>query len=364
MSSGFDRQSLVVDLDCDSFDFDSRILFGPSVFGRPELRRFTHECVHLWQQLGSGYLANLARDRWSDLNTFEKTGEMPPVRKSRFGDVDPQTGFSVQQLSEALCRFWDVHIFGPADLLGEPYAGELLIKKRDLPRESAWVTDGLPPEVVDRLRHLRAYSGEQYDRWMLGEDDYAEPYRRVLQAGGSYWAASVFPIVGYYSLQTRNPCRAFMASLYGLRDLRLPKAGYIHDTWREIFARVALTCAKAALKSGGSMLTPGAQVIRAMPGHRVYRHYSQLLAMAQQYWSLDMRLALPGDPEFRFQLTTFCLPALIRFHDGQGEPDAVAAKMARATGVLDVLPQPGLATEAADISRRFRRMDLARLRGR
>ena len=365
MPREFDRVSLLIDLDVDHFDFDHRFLWGPAVFDRPELRFFLHECVHLWQLLGSGYLANLAGDRWHALLEFEATGKIR-TPDSRFITVDPEAGFSPRDLSEALCRFWDVHIVGPPELLGEPYPGprlepDLVLTASSLDR----VAEGLSADAWERLANQRAYSSDQYDRWMLREDRYAEPYRLMLTAGGSRWAASLFPIVGYFALQARDPCRVFVRSLERLNDLQIPERRYITDTWRSIFPTVANSCGAATFESTGMFLTPAAPVVRALAsrGHPVYGHYLGLLAMANEYWATDVRLALPGDPEFRQQLATFFLPPVVRFHDGRWTPDSPAAKLGRASNVRGVLPQPDLADESTAIRHRYQAMGKAGLCG-
>lgn len=360
MAQQLDRVSLSVELRGDYFEFDSRYLLGVQPFNEPQLRYYIHECVHLWQLLGSGYLSNLSRSRWKALKRWEATGELPKP-SDHFTRVDSATGFSAWQLSEALCRFWDVHISGPPDLLGQRYAGEE-VHDSNFPPD--WLTRGLTPEVIESIRAQRSYSGAQYDEWMLREDSYAEPYRKLRQRGGSRWAAALFPIVGYFALQTPKPATAFTGSLDLLADYRLPEdCKYIHDTWRAIFPDVANACGQAAFTYTSTMLTPGANVIAAMAqeGHLVYRHYLSLLAMANEMWATDARLALPGDPEFRLQLSVFFLPPLVKFHNGRWATDTVAAKVGLLANVPDLIRQPKLAEESQAIDTRLKAMGVAAL---
>ena len=364
MEHHLDRVSLSVGLGGEYFEFDYRYFLGIQPFSKPELRYFIHECIHMWQLLGSGYLVNLARNRWLALRHWEATGQLPEADQ-RFTALEPSAGFSAWQLSEALCRFWDVHISGPPDLLDKPYAGGPIHEAVDVPPD--WLTEGLSPEVIDKVRKQQSYTSVQFDEWMLQEDNYAEPYRRLLKLGGSKWAASLFPIVGHFALQTRNPPRSFIRALNLLTKLPLPATDkYISDTWRSIFASVANTCAKAAFLDGFNSLTPGADVIKVMAkeGHPVYGHYLALLAMANDVdCPIDLVLALPGDPELRARLAAFFLPPVVTFDDGRWTPNAPAVKMAglaETMGFSDAPPglleQPQLADTADDLYRRHMAM--------
>lgn len=359
-----DRVSLSIGLGGDCFAFDHRYLLGTQPFRKPELRQYVHECLHLWQVLGSGYLSNVARDKWLALQRWEATGELP-APSGRLTAVDPAVGFSARDLSEALCRFWDVHVSGPPDLLGEPYAGDPVHDVAEVPAD--WLTEGLDPEVVERVREQRSYSGAQLDAWMLREDGYAEPYRRVLASAGSKRAAALFPIVGYFALQTPNPPRAFAGSLDLLATYPLPAASRsIHDIWRTVFGDVADACARAAFTTTGTVLTPGAPVLAAMTreGHVVYRHYASLLSMMGEVGPTDPWLALPGDPETRLRLAVFLVPPVVTFHDGRWAPTSPGAKLGLAGGAPGVLPQPELADASQGLYARQKAMGRAALLAR
>lgn len=367
---GLDRVSLAVRLDSEIFPYDSRFLLGIQPFDKPVLRRYVHECVHLWQLLGSGYLTNMARTDWIALRRWEETGELTH-RSNAFTRVDEVAKFSAWQLSEGLCRYWDVHISGPPELLEEPYAGSP-IHSTELPD---WMIDGLSADVIERLKSQRSYSGEQFDSWMLQEDAYAEPYRQALGVLGSKRAASLFPIVGHFALQTPAPARVYSSALQVLQNYPLPADHhFIDDIWRAVFTDVANACGKASFQVTSSLLTPGATVLKtlAQEGQPIYAHYFELMKFAQRNYKspLDVMLGLPGDPTIRQELSTLFIPPVVLFKDGRWAEDPVAVKVAGIMphttsldygGMPGLLRQPQLGDTSKDLLARADAMKLAAL---
>ena len=229
---GLDRASLAISLDADRFPFDPRYLWGPAPFGIPVLRQFTHEVVHFWSMLGSAYLANIALADWRALSagTFVE----PEGAAASFTRQVPEVGFSPWQLHEAVCRYWDIHIVGPELLLGEP--GPAGAVGQELPD---WIIEGLEPEVVERLRATTPYTDEQFDRWMALEDDYARPYRTMVERLGSRTSVVLFPLVAYFAFQTAAPCETYAEAVAGLVELRVvPRDGGAAEQPRDVARRL------------------------------------------------------------------------------------------------------------------------------
>ena len=80
---GLDRPSLSVSLNADWFAFDRRYLWGPEPFAIPALRFYTHEVLHFWQVLASGFVANLALAEWRALR--EWVGNPPELDDAAWG---------------------------------------------------------------------------------------------------------------------------------------------------------------------------------------------------------------------------------------------------------------------------------------
>jgi hypothetical protein len=349
---GLDRASLAVSLDADRFPFDPRYLWGPAPFGIPVLRQFTHEVVHFWAMLGSAYLANIALGDWRALRWYEEAGRFvePEGAAASFTRNVPEVGFSPWQLHEALCRYWDIHIVGPELLLGEPPAG------RPIEQELAdWMIEGLEPEVIERLRATTPYTDEQLDRWMALEDDYARPYRMMVERLGSRTSVVLFPLVAYFAFQTPAPCETYAEAVAALVELRVvpetrePQS--IHVMWREAFDAVRGVCTAASLATCRRTLTGGSPVVAelARQGNPVFGHYSALLASMPDP---DRSIALPGDPAHRMQLVTYFLPPVTVFRDGRWEAESTMAKVGRANGVPGILAPDALADAAEAIRQR------------
>ena len=350
---GLDRPSLAVSLAEDRFPFDHRYLWGPAPFGIPALRYFTHEVLHFWAMLGSGFLANLALGEWRALEQYDATGTVPEPAGAleSFARHVPEAGFSPWQLHEALCRYWDIHVVGPELLLGETSPGP---EEQDLPE---WMIENLDPDVVERLRLTTPYTNEQFDRWMAMEDDYARPYRAMLERLGTRRSVVLFPLVAFFAFQTPRPCEVYAEAVAALVEAGIvPETGgpaSIHELWRDVFGAVHAVCAGASLAVCGRGLTGGAPVIAevARQGNPVYGHYRALFSTVADAREANVWLALPGDPLFRTQLVAHFLPPVTVFRDGRWEAESAMAKLARAEGVPGIL-DPGALADAAEAIRR------------
>ena len=354
MSYALDRISLTVTVDEDSFPFDYRYLWGPAPFGKPALRKYMHEVLHFWQALSMGFITNLAFGEWGTLLDYERTGD-PTGRVAlmrRFNEQNPEVGFSPRQLDEALCRYWDIHILNPVRILEQEHLaddarirefrsrfGDLLERQDDSGGEAtldlpAWMTEGLDPARVQELARPKAYTGEAFDLLMQLEDDYASPYRLMLKHVGSKSSVILFPLVAYFSLQTRDPVRVFVDATNQLAvtlNLNTERERSIHRLWRHVFPVVAQACTQSSTHLGIGPPTHGWVVMNRMAkeGHPIYGHYFQLLTLAREFWgSLDFNFALPGDPQCRMSLAGFFLPPVTLFRDGRWIGESSFAKLA------------------------------------
>lgn len=123
MSTSFDFLSLRLEIDCQQpVDYDwIRLWSDPGAvdwdwnFHRPLI----HETFHFWQLLCSPYLARLISTERTRLEAFESFGAIPPPNdyRERFTAVDPELGFSAEQLLESWARFWEIQVQTPLYLL-------------------------------------------------------------------------------------------------------------------------------------------------------------------------------------------------------------------------------------------------------
>jgi hypothetical protein len=318
--NGFDRCSLAIELASDFFPFEEEYLQQPRLYDNATIRVFVHEILHFWQVLSSGYLANLALKEWENLQEFEHSGKLTPPASilRRFMQRNPQLGFSAWNLSEALARFWDLHICGPQKILRQRL---LMIRSPDLERFGLEEPTDLPGSEAE------PYSGELFDALMLLEDAYAEPYRLSLSRWGSKKSVLLFPLVGYFSLQTPEPVEVFYSVMNNSAIDRIDFLQYrdIHAGWLSIFGHVGSLCKLAANYVGKvGDFTPGWDVVRksSLIGHPIYRHYFQIISIVKDFqaWQgnkIDFYFACPGDPDCRAKLVSTFVPPLTRFVNGR-----------------------------------------------
>jgi hypothetical protein len=193
-----DQTSLSVEIKAQMFSYDIGYWQGPAYFDIPALRILLHETVHFWQMLSMSFLTNLAIESWDALLQFESTGEIDAYTdlQSRLEEKHPELGFSAFDIIETLARFWDIHVLGPA-------------KVRDF--ESQPRNYSAPADHQLKLSpfaDIPPYSATEFDAVMTVAS-YNEPYRRAISKWGSAGAAVMFPMVAYFSLQSRNPTKIY-----------------------------------------------------------------------------------------------------------------------------------------------------------
>jgi hypothetical protein len=279
MTHGLCRPALAVELAFDFQEFDHDLVRHPRGAGKLG-RTFFHELLHCWQVLSQPYLTNVAAAEFLQLVNFRDRGELPDLvegqdPEGRLLAKHPDIGFSAQQLSEALCRFWDVLVVG-ADVIYEACTGS------PLPVD---YLDELPRDPVSGAP---ATSAEMFKLAMLAEDAYADPYRLALDRWGDK-AFLVFPLVAHFSLQTGYPIDVFAAAIQ--REIVLPPSEpamgeppWFH-IWKE--ARAAVLFTAGAL--GVPVYDSSSEVISRtiLSTHKIFVHYLELIRMAQSDWSAE-----------------------------------------------------------------------------
>jgi hypothetical protein len=354
--NGFDRCSLAIELAYDFFPFKKEYLEQPRLHDHTAVRVFVHETLHFWQVLSSGFIANLALSEWRNLLKFECSGEFEPRAKilEDFTRKNIELGFSAYNLTEALARYWDLHITGPQKNL----RGRLLRSNSpDLARLGLDNPTDLPGSEA------KAYTGEQFDNLMLLEDAYAAPYRLSLERWGSLKSVLLFPLVGYFSLQTPAPVEVFCSVMKSNEIDRINFNEYrdIHIGWRSLFEDIRNLCKLSAMFVGQvGAFTPGWDVIKRSPLniHPVYCHYLQTILTLQNK-NTDFYFACPGDPECRAYLVSYFLPPLTILANDRwiGESSSLKKAIELPANLGEgLLEAEMLANKSQDIHTRSRKM--------
>jgi hypothetical protein len=312
-----DKRSLAIRLSSDYFPFELDFLLEPRKYSSPAVRVYVHETLHFWQILSQGYIANLALDEWLQLKEYEKNCRIPEIASlsSRFRHKHESIGFSAWNLSEALCRYWDIHILG----------SNLLLRKHLIVEEER------EDPSLDEHPLFSRYSGSTsltFDALMNREDAYAEPYRIALKNWGTNNSVILFPIVGHLALQTPKPIEVFIdvvERLVGSYDIESSELD-IHQKWREIFDEVYKECIVSTVKICNlAELTPGWDVIdrSELNQHPIYSHYLDIMKFIFNVWKANTHFffALPGDPYCRMKLASTFRPPITLFNDGEWHSD-------------------------------------------
>lgn len=180
-----------------------------TAWGGKLVRNLYHESVHFWQFIWSGYIAQLVYNDWYRLNNFEKNHVIIPNNCwSHFCNRN-NFSFSPYELIECLARFWDVHTRGPHEIIKEENIVQNLNKIYEF---------NIGQETV--------YTGEAFDTVMQEGEDcvlYAAPYRWMLDQtkGDSFFVATIFPIIAYFSLLTDEPVKVFCQAFELARKSKL-----------------------------------------------------------------------------------------------------------------------------------------------
>ena len=157
-------------------------------------------------------------------------------------------------------------------------------------------------------------------------DTYFYPYMLVEKAFGNILRTVLFPVIGYFVLQSKYPVRFFKQIIGHLaekyKDIKKEKI-LINKFWRENFNEIHQECIRLMFELYGGAFTPGWDVImsRQFNDHSVCSFYRYLLSYTQQVISqkglnLDMFFALPGDPNCRHLLATSFRPPVTLLNGG------------------------------------------------
>lgn len=381
MRAAFDRVSMTVGVSGDRIPFDYEQALHPTT-GGPEIRRWFHELLHLWQLFGSGFLANLACNQLDAVVGDEGQSAIGQTDLlEAFARKDDISGYSALDLHESLARYWDIHVMSPVRILRD-YAEDGMDVDGALARLGLTWNDLEGAPEVDQISSglfwidspdtmtVRPYTGRAFDLAMMIEPTYTESYRRMLAIFGSLESVIYFPLIGHFALQTRRPERMFSAMVGELSssDIRSVLEGKrdIHEMWRAAYPYLAELAWRMAPAYGGSALTPGWQVLIQRAENRpVLRHYADLTRLALQLHGslLDVALALPGDPQFRQMLASYYLPAATVFDNGSTCEASSMTKyvlVARTFGNTAFFGSPGVEEIADQLSGVLAADDLAR----
>jgi hypothetical protein len=338
MHAVFDRVSMTISVHGAAyFPFEYEHALKPGSYADLRVRVWFHELLHLWQVLGSGFLANLACDQVVAVEEFERSTPGPVSNLvDRFAAKDAGSGFSASDLHEALARFWEAHVLNPVHIL-RSYAErgmdvDAQLGQRNLTWDDLLGEPNRGEQVAGRFtveQGTRPYTDKAFDLLMTLEPSYAEPYRLMLSRFTSLESVIFFPLLGYFALQTPRPAQVFTALLHAVADSPLRSTLHreatdtrhdIHALWRAAYGPLWQLALDVAVSTGRGGLTPGWQVLAGRAGKRpILRHYVALLGWVRSLHGelgLDFALAVPGDPEGRRLLASFFLPAATVFDDG------------------------------------------------
>ncbi|MCX6305817.1 MAG: hypothetical protein NT040_12710 [Bacteroidetes bacterium] len=349
MDNRFDRQSFSIGIDAGHVPFDILFIQAPAAFLEdfPFLQYYIHELLHFWQTLSSGYLMNLALGEWINLNKFEKTGiAVNDVGlMEQFTRPDPKLGFSVADLSESLCRFWELHILNPEQLINlknripSDHDREEYIAKGNEILKTLTLDNPIrkySPAILAKLTcgSLTPYKSRDFDELLFEHlkenDQYFLPFAIVRAAFGSTLATVLFPIIGYFALQTKHPISFFREAVNGLIPKYKPVSEHkinVNDFWRTNFKEIHEECCRINLSHFGSVFTPGWDVLRSrdLETQPICNFYRTILHFIRQdyylqgklfHMDLDPIFSIPGDPDNRTVLSFMFRPPITIFNNG------------------------------------------------
>lgn len=353
--------SLAIELDADYFEFENDFIYAPAKFNNPVLRFYIHEVLHFWQSLSLGFITNLALQEWLQLLDFEDKKTYSCIEErhkmlNSFQKDHPKLGFSAYNLSEALCRFWDVHIIGPLNLI-------------KLQHEKLGYTLSAAEKLIDHpsmftfIDGHKAYSSAAYDLLMQAEDYYAEPYRLALKKWGSKKSVIMFPLVTYFALQTPSPIEVFADAIEYLLDatsINDSAEKSIHKLWRSLIPQIQDVCNESSLRICGVNLTPGWDVIdrSELKDHQIYSHYLKIIKIFSNIWGSQITLyfALPGDSQCRLKLGSVFRPPVTSFYNGRWVGEIGNSMILEMVPTIKLTDTNTLANNADKITERYLEM--------
>lgn len=317
------------------------VLLYPSSYAPQDSRIVFHETVHYWQQLGQGFMAKMVEEDWSRLHRFEQTHKSnnPNPYRIEFVRRHAKSSFSAHDLHEALARFWDVHVIGPHRLIEMDF----LDPKRRF--DDFFKHQYFAFKKKGAIVHPEhgGYSDLAFDMAMAASaGSYAKPYQYVRERFGALVAGVVFPLAGYFSLQTERPIDVFLEVIEAVLPSmeNLPKGHAIHNLWKAYFSIVRHQAIQVAKRLGiGNLSSTAIQVESgALHSHPVYKwsflemergcHMLKDTNLAYELASifdgglpgslrgklaLDFCLCCPGDTTNRNFLAQWISPPCIRF---------------------------------------------------
>ncbi len=338
MPSEYYRPSMTIFLDADFFEFNFDFVFGPGAFSNshPILREYIHEMLHFWQTLSQYYITNLACLELEYMIKYEKEGTISPdwklIKKYKeFNQKNPEFGFSAFNLSEALCRFWDIHIFGPLELI------VLEHDKIGISKEAAIILAESEEMSIMTPNGYRAYKDKAFDFLMQISDVYSEPYRFLLERWGSIRSAAIFPMIAYYALKSPSPAEVFVKAAKSLMesstiaeaiyDAQADRKHSIHYLWDSLWGFIKSYCTKIILElTDDDLFQPGLILISQnvkksglsfFQDNPIYKHYLWLLERMKKSFDLDYLFAFPGNPDSRQKLGFYLIPPLTILRNGR-----------------------------------------------
>src|SRR3954467_12457235 len=106
MSAVFHPVSLLIEVDHEWEQPDTRTLRVPAEYKPNQSRILFHETLHYWQQLAQGFLIRLADEEWQRLLTYKNEKQIiPPGSVRQMFAKKEKYGFSAKELSESLASY-------------------------------------------------------------------------------------------------------------------------------------------------------------------------------------------------------------------------------------------------------------------
>ena len=292
------RPALVVELDHPYVGYQEGYVRAPTCVEASFVRAYLHEVLHVWQILSQGFLTELALSEWNACVAYQSGATVSatnPLRE-RFKEISPAMPFSPWNLSEGLCRYWDVHVFGPSRVL----------------RERATITTSPASD-----RYPTGYSKLEFHQALLAvRDQWADPYRWTYGHWGDA-AAVIFPLLGYFALQTADPVGVFVKAGRASYELVGPTSSNVHKDWARTYEGLRTLVIDVAKSETGRSLRSGLDVLNSHPklGDSLWQHYRTILRRFPGEHR-ERAFALPGVPDYREMLANIP-PALTVFTDGR-----------------------------------------------
>lgn len=329
-------------------------------WGSEAPRILMHECLHVWQLVGSRWLLAMVAEEWGRLQDWQP-GAPPsspgPLRQA-YGRPDHGQLFSVRDLVECLARFWDVHIRGPQRLLdeeGDDLGGlrAMIAARRDQEGHGGYASLEFDALMIEGRQHA-AYAAPY--RWLLDRAKQAPAVANLplpIDQAASWTANLLLPVAGFVALNAATPIATFVAAVDRLLQpdavgmaatRRHPLYKAINLDWLIVWPVLLPGVVRALRRSGHAIEIDTAHLNDpGIASHPIWCHLRQRfdslrrgLAMllahqgdeeegpmqvvfqferqvyGQDPWAV---LALPGQPNCRALLGSVFSPPLLQFVD-------------------------------------------------